>query len=81
VSLPLAHPHVKAAEGQDPVVRGTRVPVRRLWAWYQRGVSFDTLLRRYPMLGPARILDALSFAYDNQGLMAADEQARGEVAS
>src|SRR5262249_51590222 len=31
-----------------------------------------TLVRRYPNLGPARILDALSFAYDNQDLIEAD---------
>lgn len=32
----------------------------------------ETLLRRYPNLGPARILDALSFAYDNLDLLEAD---------
>lgn len=29
-------------------------------------------MKRYPNLGPARILDALSFAYDNQELIQAD---------
>jgi len=48
------------------------VPVRRLWAWHRGGASVETLLRRYPNLGPARILDALSFAYDNQELVQAD---------
>jgi hypothetical protein len=32
----------------------------------------ETLVRRYPNLGPARILDALAFAYDNQDLIEAD---------
>lgn len=32
----------------------------------------ETLLKRYPNLGPARILDALAFAYDNQELIQAD---------
>jgi hypothetical protein len=31
-----------------------------------------TLIRRYPALGPARVLDALSFAYDNLPIIEAD---------
>jgi len=30
------------------------------------------LIRRYPHLGPAKILDALAFAYDNVELIQAD---------
>ena len=37
-----------------------------------RAVSVETLLKRYPALGAARVLDALSFAYDNEDLIAAD---------
>lgn len=32
----------------------------------------ETLLKRYPALGPSRVLSALAFAYDNQELMEAD---------
>jgi hypothetical protein len=32
----------------------------------------ETLLKRYPQLGPARVLDALAFAYDNTALVEAD---------
>ncbi len=53
-------------------MRGTRVPVRRLWAWHRRGVTVETLLKRYPQLGPARVLDALAFAYDNTDVVEAD---------
>lgn len=56
----------------SPCVRGQKVPVRRLWSWHRRGVSVETLLKRYPKLGPARVLDALAFAYDNEELMQAD---------
>jgi hypothetical protein len=35
-------------------------------------VSIDTLLKRYPRLGPARVLDALAFAYDNREVVEAD---------
>src|SRR3984957_5648936 len=69
------HPHVEIRDdvmSGSPCVRGTRVPVRRLWSWHRRGVSVETLLKRYPSLGPARVLDALAFAYDNPDLIEAD---------
>ena len=71
----ISHPHVEVRAdllSGSPVVRGTRVPVRRLWAWHRKGVTVETLVKRYPTLGPSRVLGALSFAYDNQELMAAD---------
>src|SRR5271165_4888936 len=69
------HPHVRvdpAVLAGSPHVNGSRVPVRRLWAWHRGGASVETLVKRYPNLGPARILDALAFAYDNQDLIEAD---------
>ena len=71
----VAHPHVEMRDdllAGSPCVRGTKVPVRRLWSWHRRGVSVETLLKRYPSLGPARVLDALAFAYDNTDLIEAD---------
>lgn len=69
------HPHVEVRAdllAGSPIVAGTRVPVRRLWAWHRKGVTVETLIKRYPALGPAKVLGALSFAYDNQDLLAAD---------
>ena len=69
------HPHVEVrAEllAGSPVVAGTKVPVRRLWAWHRKGVTVETLVKRYPALGPAKVLSALAFAYDNADLMVAD---------
>ena len=69
------HPHVECRAdvmNGSPCVRGTRVPVRRLWSWHKRGTTIETLLKRYPQLGPAKVLDALAFAYDNQALIEAD---------
>ena len=69
------HPHVRCDSrhlGGSPHVIGSRVPVRRLWAWHRSGASIDTLLKRYPRLGPARVLDALSFCYDNREVVEAD---------
>jgi len=69
------HPHVRCEAsvlGGSPHVVGSRVPVRRLWAWHRGGASVETLVKRYPNLGSARILDALAFAYDNPELIEAD---------
>lgn len=69
------HPHVRCDSQMlagSPHVMGSRVPVRRLWAWHRGGASVETLLKRYPNLGPARVLDALAFAYDNPDLIEAD---------
>ena len=71
------HPHVRVDSnvlGGSPYVVGSRVPVRRLWSFYRKGVSLDTLLKRFPRLGPAKIFDALAFAYDNEEVIAADLQ-------
>src|SRR5580765_1948244 len=69
------HPHVRcdgSVLAGSPHVVGSRVPVRRLWLWHRGGAAVETLVKRYPNLGPARILDALAFAYDNQDLLEAD---------
>ena len=65
--------------GGSPYVEGSRVPVRRLWAFYRNGTKVETLLRRYPQLGPARIFDALAFAFDNPEVMEADLQREQEM--
>ena len=65
-----------AAEPSAPIAAerpaASSVSVRRLWAWHRGGAAVETLVKRYPNLGPARILDALAFAYDNQDLIDAD---------
>jgi uncharacterized protein (DUF433 family) len=58
--------------GGSPYVVGTRVPVRRLWGFYRHGAGVETLIKRYPQLGPAKIFDALAFAWDNAEVMEAD---------
>jgi len=68
----IPHPHVTVDADGSPVVEGSRVPVRRLFSWHRSGTTVETLLKRYPQLGPARIFDALAFAYDNLELVAAD---------
>ncbi len=65
----VADPHVLAG---SPLVRDSKVPVRRLWAWHRKGVTVETLVKRYPALGPAKVLDAIAFCYDNQDVVEAD---------
>lgn len=71
----MPHPHVRVEPhvlGGSPYVAGSRVPVRRLYAFYRSGVSVDRLLKRYPQLGPAKVFDALAFALDNLEVIEAD---------
>lgn len=78
MSLPIVlvpHPHVRTDAkilGGSPYVVGSRVPVRRLWTFHQRGASIPTLIKRYPKLSPGAILDSLAFAYDNPEVIEAD---------
>lgn len=46
--------------------------MRRLWAWHRKGVSVETLVKRYPSLGWAKVLGGLAFAYDNEDVVEAD---------
>lgn len=78
MTLPIVlvpHPHVrvdpKVLRG-SPYVVGSKVPVRRLYAFYVNGDPVEKLLRRYPQLGPAKVFDALAFALDNLEVMDAD---------
>ena len=69
------HPHVRVDPrvlGGSPHVAGSRVPVRRLWTFFRDGARVETLLRRYPKLGPAKVFDALAFALDNPEVIEAD---------
>jgi uncharacterized protein (DUF433 family) len=69
------HPHVRVDKkilGGSPFVVGSRVPVRRLYAFYRSGTSIEKILRRYPQLSPAKVFDALAFALDNPEVMEAD---------
>lgn len=78
VTLPVIltpHPHVRVDKnvlGGSPYVVGSRVPVRRLWAFYRNGTSVERILKRYPQLGPAKVFDALAFALDNREVVDAD---------
>lgn len=58
--------------GGSPYVSESRVPVRRLYAFYRSGTSVEKLLKRFPQLSTAGVLDALAFALDNLEVIEAD---------
>jgi uncharacterized protein (DUF433 family) len=76
------HPHVRVDAhvlGGSPYITGSRVLVRRLWSFYRSGVGVDTILRRYPQIGPAKVFDALAFALDNPEVIEADVSSEQEM--
>jgi uncharacterized protein (DUF433 family) len=58
--------------GGSPYVAGSRVPVRRIYAFFRDGTRVETILKRYPQLGPAKVFDALAFSLDNPEVIQAD---------
>lgn len=76
------HPHVRADPevlGGSPHVEGSRVPVRRLWAFYRSGTPVEKLGKHFPQLSQAQIFDALAFAYDNPEVIDADIASEQEL--
>lgn len=76
------HPHVRVDQkvlGGSPYVAGSRVPVRRLYAFYRSGTTIEKILKRYPQLSVAKVFDALAFALDNPEVMEADIEREAEL--
>jgi uncharacterized protein (DUF433 family) len=51
----------KVAGGQ-PVLRGTRVPLRTVLASLAEGASFEEILKNFPTLTPEHLRAAVAFA-------------------
>lgn len=85
MSLPIVlvpHPHVRVDAkvlGGSPHVADTRIPVRRLYAFFKNGAKVETILKRYPQLDPAKVFDALAFALDNLEVIEADLEAERQM--
>lgn len=63
------HPHVtrrKGVCGGEPIIVGTRTPVRSIVGYYRMGMTVDEILGALPHLKPAEIYDALAYYFDNQ---------------
>jgi uncharacterized protein (DUF433 family) len=68
------HPHVEFVDGRW-YVKGTKVPAFRIYTWHRRGTTFETLFKRYSQLGPAKVLSAAAFMYDNEEMLLDAERA------
>lgn len=64
--------HMGMGGEPSPFVAGTNVSVRRIYDWFRRGVPAETLIKRYPALGPAKVLSALAYAHDHKELVERD---------
>lgn len=64
------HPYVhrkKGVCGGEPVIRGTRFPVRSVVVYVLRmGMTPEVMVRKWSELTPAKIYDALSYYHDHK---------------
>ena len=52
--------------GGEPVVKGTRTPVRAIVEWWKFGTSPEEILENLPHLTLSQIFDALSYYTDHR---------------
>ena len=52
--------------GGEPIIKGTRTPVRAIVELWRQGVSPESIQSRLPHLTLAQVFDALSYFSDNQ---------------
>ena len=63
------HPHIVRAEGilsGEPIIKGTRTPVRAVVEMWRMGYSPEEICRGLPHLTAAAVFDALSYFSDHQ---------------
>lgn len=69
VARPIEHPYIEADVnicGGEPVIRGTRMPVRTIVGFTKLGKDVDEIAVLYPHLSHAQLYDALSYYYDHR---------------
>lgn len=49
----------------EPIIKGTRTPVRAIAEWWKFGASPDEILENLPYLTLSQIFDALSYYHDH----------------
>lgn len=52
--------------GGEPIVKGTRTPVRAIVEIWRQGIAAEEIPSRLPYLTPAQVFDALSYYSDHQ---------------
>ena len=63
------HPHIirdnEILEG-EPIIKGTRTPVRAIVEWWKFGASPEEIMENLPHLTLSQIFDALSYYADHR---------------
>ena len=52
--------------GERPYIKGTRVSVQRIAAWYKKGLSAEEIAERIGTLNLAQVYAALTYYHANQ---------------
>lgn len=66
--------------GGQPVLAGTRTPVKSIVGYYKMGMSVEEILEGLPHLSPAQVFAALSYYHDHQSAVEQDiEDSRMET--
>ncbi len=58
---------VPGVQGGEPIIKGTRTPVRAIVENWRMGYSPEEIVRALPHLTLAQVFAALSYYSDNQG--------------
>ena len=69
MSVLTEHPYIirdKKIVGGEPVIKGTRTPVRAVVEWWKFGVAPEEIKENLPHLSLAQIFDALSYYDDHR---------------
>lgn len=69
MSTRTGHIHITRNAGilsGEPIIKGTRTPVRAVAEWWKFGASPDEILENLPYLTLAQVFDALSYYADHQ---------------
>jgi uncharacterized protein (DUF433 family) len=70
------HPYIVKVNGicgGRPIIKGTRITVRVIVNLLRQGCSHEEIIATYPHLKPAAIYDALSYHFDHQEEIEAEE--------
>ena len=57
------------ANGGEPTINGSKIPVRIIVGYYQMGMTEAEILQGFPQLQPADIFSALAFYFENKSEM------------
>jgi prevent-host-death family protein len=63
------HPYIIYVPGiasGEPIIKGTRVPVRAIVLHYKASETLEEILEAYPHVPPAAVFDAISYYLDHQ---------------